>query len=67
MNLFSFIKQHIALLDVVSEYATLKKAGMYFKEPVRFTMNEPPPSRSVLTKTFFTVLAAMQEEMLSLS
>jgi DNA primase len=31
MNLFSFIKQHIALLDVVSEYATLKKAGMYFK------------------------------------
>ena len=31
MNLFSFIKQHIALLDVISEYATLKKAGMYFK------------------------------------
>ncbi len=31
MNLFSHIKQHISILDVASEYATLKKAGLYYK------------------------------------
>ena len=31
MNLFSYLKTRIAILDVVSEYATLKRAGLYFK------------------------------------
>src|SRR6056297_3164191 len=31
MNLFSYIKEKISILDVVSEYATLKKAGLYWK------------------------------------
>ncbi len=31
MNLFSYIKQRLPILDVVSEYATLKKAGLYYK------------------------------------
>ena len=31
MNLFSFIKQRVPILDVVSDYATLKKAGHYWK------------------------------------
>ena len=31
MNLFSYLKTRIAILDVVSEYATLKKAGLYWK------------------------------------
>ena len=31
MNLFSYIKQRLPILDVVSEYATLKKAGLYWK------------------------------------
>lgn len=31
MNLFSFIKQHISILDVVNEYVTLKRAGGYHK------------------------------------
>jgi len=31
MNLFNFIKANISILDVVSEYATLKKAGLYWK------------------------------------
>lgn len=31
MNLFSFIKERIAILDVVSEYVTLKRAGGYYK------------------------------------
>ncbi|MDP3889207.1 MAG: DNA primase [bacterium] len=31
MNLFSFIKARIAILDVVQEFTTLKKAGAYWK------------------------------------
>lgn len=31
MNIFSFIKEHVSILDVVSEYTTLKKAGTYYK------------------------------------
>lgn len=31
MNLFNYLKTRIAILDVVSEYATLKKAGLYWK------------------------------------
>src|SRR5579872_6778805 len=31
MNLFSFIKARIPILDVVNEYVTLKRAGGYFK------------------------------------
>lgn len=31
MNIFSFIKSRITILDVVGEYATLKKAGLYWK------------------------------------
>jgi DNA primase len=31
MNLFSYLKTRITILDVVSEYATLKKAGLYWK------------------------------------
>jgi DNA primase len=31
MNVFRYLKTRIAILDVVSEYATLKKAGLYWK------------------------------------
>lgn len=31
MNLFSFIKARVAILDVINEYVTLKKAGGYHK------------------------------------
>src|SRR5579871_289092 len=31
MNLFTFIKARVAILDVVSEYVTLKRAGGYYK------------------------------------
>lgn len=31
MNLFSYLKTRISILDVVGEYATLKKAGLYWK------------------------------------
>lgn len=31
MNLFNFIKTRIPILDVVGEYSTLKKAGLYWK------------------------------------
>ncbi|MGB8467919.1 MAG: DNA primase [Candidatus Babeliales bacterium] len=31
MNAFSLIKQQVSILDVVSQYATLKKVGYYFK------------------------------------
>jgi DNA primase len=31
MNLFSFIKDRISILDVISEYVTVKKAGGYHK------------------------------------
>ncbi|MBA2306554.1 DNA primase [Candidatus Dependentiae bacterium] len=46
MNLFNFIKQRIPILDVIGEYATLKKAGLYWKGccPLHF---EKTPSFSV--------------------
>lgn len=31
MNIFNFIKARVSILDVVNEYATLKKAGTYYK------------------------------------
>ncbi len=31
MNIFSFIKSNISILDVISEYTTLKKTGGYYK------------------------------------
>lgn len=31
MNLFTYLKTKIAILDVISEYTTLKKAGLYYK------------------------------------
>ena len=31
MNIFSFIKERISILDVVNEYVTLKRAGGYHK------------------------------------
>lgn len=31
MNLFNFIKTRVPILDVVGEYSTLKKAGLYWK------------------------------------
>ncbi|HEX2978349.1 MAG TPA: DNA primase [Candidatus Babeliales bacterium] len=31
MSLFNFIKGHVSIIDVVSEYASLKKAGLYLK------------------------------------
>lgn len=31
MNVFSFIKQHVTIFDVVREYTSLKRAGMYWK------------------------------------
>jgi DNA primase len=31
MNIFSFIKERISILDVINEYVTLKRAGGYYK------------------------------------
>ncbi len=31
MNLFTFIKERVSILDIVNEYVTLKKAGGYYK------------------------------------
>lgn len=31
MNLFNFIKSNLSILDVVGDYSTLKKAGLYWK------------------------------------
>lgn len=36
MNLFSFIKSRVAILDVIGSYVTLKKAGHYWKSPCPF-------------------------------
>lgn len=46
MNLFNYIKQRLPILDVIGEYATLKKAGLYWKGccPLHF---EKTPSFSV--------------------
>jgi DNA primase len=31
MSLFNFVKSNVSILDVVNQYATLKKAGLYWK------------------------------------
>jgi DNA primase len=31
MNVFTYLKQRIAILDVIGEYVSLKKGGLYFK------------------------------------
>lgn len=31
MNLFTFIKERVSILDIINEYVTLKKAGGYYK------------------------------------
>ena len=31
MNLFTYLKTRIAIFDVINEYTTLKKAGLYWK------------------------------------
>lgn len=31
MNVFIYLKQRVAILDVIGEYVSLKKAGLYFK------------------------------------
>lgn len=36
MSIFNFIKSRVAIVDVVNEYATLKKAGTYFKSRCPF-------------------------------
>ena len=36
MNLFSYIKSQLSILDVISHYAKLKKAGSYWKGPCPF-------------------------------
>lgn len=36
MNIFTYIKQHVSILEVVHEYATLKKAGLYWKSRCPF-------------------------------
>lgn len=46
MNIFNFIKQKVSILDVVSQYASLKKAGLYWKGNCPFH-HEKTPSFSV--------------------
>jgi DNA primase len=42
MNLFNFIKNNVSILEVVNEYATLKKAGLYFKGICPFHHEKTP-------------------------
>lgn len=42
MNLFNFIKQRLPILDVIGEYATLKKAGLYWKGCCPFHYEKTP-------------------------
>ena len=46
MNLFTFVKSRISILDVAREYAHLKKAGYYWKGQCPFH-NEKTPSFTV--------------------
>lgn len=46
MNIFDFIKSQIAILDLIQEYTSLKKAGVYWKGLCPFH-NEKTPSFSV--------------------
>src|ERR1043165_9612822 len=41
-SLFSFIKSQVSILDVVSEYVTLKKAGSYYKGLSPFKSEKTP-------------------------
>ncbi len=36
MNIFSFIKDKISILEIIGQYTTLKKAGTYWKGPCPF-------------------------------
>ena len=36
MNIFSFIKSHVSIVDVIGEYTSLKRAGTYFKSRCPF-------------------------------
>lgn len=36
MNIFSFIKEHVSILEIIGHYTTLKKAGTYWKGPCPF-------------------------------
>lgn len=42
MNLFNFVKNNLSILQVVNEYATLKKAGLYFKGVCPFHHEKTP-------------------------
>lgn len=42
MNLFNYIKQRLPILDVIGEYATLKKAGLYWKGCCPFHFEKTP-------------------------
>lgn len=41
-NLFSFIKSHLSIIDVVNEYTSLKKAGTYWKGVCPFHVEKTP-------------------------
>ena len=36
MNIFTFVKTHVSILDLVSQYVSLKKGGGYWKGPCPF-------------------------------
>jgi DNA primase len=42
MNIFEFVKSKVSILDVVSEYVTLKPAGRYWKGPSPFKHERVP-------------------------
>ena len=42
MNIFEFVKSKVSILDVVSEYVTLKPAGRYWKGPSPFKHERTP-------------------------
>ncbi|MBA3751338.1 DNA primase [Candidatus Dependentiae bacterium] len=42
MNLFNYIKQRIPILEVIGEYSTLKKAGLYWKGCCPFHFEKTP-------------------------
>ena len=46
MNIFEYVKSKVAILDVISEYVTLKPAGRYWKGPSPF-QHERVPSFTV--------------------
>lgn len=46
MNIFEYVKSKVAIIDVISEYVTLKPAGRYWKGPSPF-QHERVPSFTV--------------------